>query len=79
MKTVVVLSTLDTKGRETAFLGDEIVRGGCRPVLVDMGVVGVPSIAADVTRERAQQLNLTAGQTVYLSPRSVRVFLPETA
>jgi uncharacterized protein (UPF0261 family) len=51
-KSVVVLSTLDTKGRETAFLREQIERTGCRAILVDMGVVGQPTIAAEVTREQ---------------------------
>jgi uncharacterized protein (UPF0261 family) len=51
-KSVIVLSTLDTKGRETAFLRDEIARDGCTPVLVDIGVVGEPTIPADVNREQ---------------------------
>ncbi len=51
-KSVVVLSTLDTKGRETQFLKEQIERSGCQAVLVDMGVVGKPTIAADVTREQ---------------------------
>ncbi len=58
-KSVVVLSTLDTKGRETAFLKEQIERDGCQAVLVDMGVVGKPTIKADVTREQIA----TAGGT----------------
>ena len=54
-KSVVVLSTLDTKGRETAFLKEQIERDGCRAVLVDMGVVGKPTINADVTREQVAE------------------------
>jgi uncharacterized protein (UPF0261 family) len=54
-KSVVVLSTLDTKGRETAFLKEQIERDGCRAVLVDMGVVGNATIAADVTREQVAE------------------------
>jgi uncharacterized protein (UPF0261 family) len=52
VRSVVILSTLDTKGRETAYLRDQIVRGGCAAVLVDMGVVGKPSIPAEITREQ---------------------------
>ncbi len=51
-KSVVVLSTLDTKGRETAFLKEQIEHDGCRAVLIDIGVVGSPTIPADVTREQ---------------------------
>ena len=51
-KSVVVLSTLDTKGRETAFLKEQIERDGCCAILADIGVVGSPTIKADITREQ---------------------------
>jgi uncharacterized protein (UPF0261 family) len=51
-KSVVVLSTLDTKGKETAFLKQQIEKCGCQAVLADMGVVGKATIKADVTREQ---------------------------
>jgi uncharacterized protein (UPF0261 family) len=51
-KSVVVLSTLDTKGRETAFLKEQIEKHGCKALLADMGVVGAPTIQADITREQ---------------------------
>ncbi len=51
-KSVVVLSTLDTKGRETAFLKEQIEKHGCRAVLADMGVVGAPTVKANITREQ---------------------------
>jgi uncharacterized protein (UPF0261 family) len=51
-KSVVVLSTLDTKGRETAFLKEQIEKSGCKAVLADMGVVGKATIAADISREK---------------------------
>ena len=51
-KSPVVLSTLDTKGRETAFLKEQIEHDGCRAILCDIGVVGTPTIKADVTREQ---------------------------
>ncbi|MBL9165020.1 MAG: Tm-1-like ATP-binding domain-containing protein [Planctomycetaceae bacterium] len=51
-KSVVVLSTLDTKGRETAFLKEQIEHDGCRAILCDIGVVGSPTIKADISREQ---------------------------
>ena len=51
MKTVVILSTLDTKGRETAYLRDQVESLGGRALLFDIGVVGTPGVKADVTRE----------------------------
>jgi len=48
---IVVLATLDTKGREAEFLRCRIELHGCRALIVDSGVVGEPAADADVTRE----------------------------
>jgi len=50
-KTIVVLGTLDTKGPEAAFLREQIEHFGHRALLVDTGVVGTPTVEADVSRE----------------------------
>jgi uncharacterized protein (UPF0261 family) len=50
-KTIVVLATLDTKGREAQYLRECIESHGQRALVVDTGVVGTPSAAADVPRE----------------------------
>src|SRR3712207_9401869 len=63
-KSVVVLSTLDTKGRETAFLREQIEHAGCKAVLVDMGVVGRPTIQADITREAEAEAGGTGRESV---------------
>ena len=47
---IVILGTLDTKGREIEFLRQRIVQCGCLPIVFDMGVVGTASISADYTR-----------------------------
>jgi uncharacterized protein (UPF0261 family) len=49
--TVVLVGTLDTKGREYAFLADRIREHGVDVVLVDAGIVGEPLATADVARE----------------------------
>lgn len=54
-KSVVVLSTLDTKGKETAFLKQQIEAAGAKAVLVDMGVVGKATIQADITRQQVAE------------------------
>jgi uncharacterized protein (UPF0261 family) len=48
---VFVLATLDTKGREAAFVRDVLERAGVATKLVDTGCLGTPAVAADVTRE----------------------------
>ena len=50
-KTVALLATLDTKGEECKYLREQIQDLGSRVILVDMGVVGAPTVAADITRE----------------------------
>ena len=49
MPTVVLVGTLDTKGREYAYLADRIREHGVDVVLVDAGIVGEPLAAPDVT------------------------------
>ena len=51
MKTVVIAGALDTKGREFAFVKDLVERQGLATLVVDFGILGEPTIAADVGRE----------------------------
>ncbi len=50
-KTIVVLATLDTKGREAEYLREQIAKFGDRAWVVDTGVTGTPGTQADTTRE----------------------------
>ena len=56
---VVVIGTLDTKGPEVGFLRDEVARRGHTPLVIDPGILGLPAIAADVSRE---EVALAGGQ-----------------
>ena len=49
-RVVAVLATLDTKGQEAAFLCRQLKALGSRPLLMDIGVLGVPAARADVPR-----------------------------
>jgi len=49
--TVALFGTLDTKGQEYAFLREQVRARGADVLLVDVGVLGEPSVAPDVTRE----------------------------
>jgi uncharacterized protein (UPF0261 family) len=49
--TVVLLGTLDTKGREYDFLRDRVREHGVDVILVDAGIMGEPLARADVSRE----------------------------
>lgn len=50
-KTIVVLATLDTKGREAQFLREQIEKFGDKALVVDTGVTGAPGAHPDITRE----------------------------
>mgnify|MGYP001070301995 CR=1 FL=1 len=50
-KTIAVLATLDTKGREAQYLREQIEIRGHRALVIDTGVVGVPACRADISRE----------------------------
>ena len=50
-KTIAVLATLDTKGREAGLVCEEIKRLGHEALLIDAGVLGKPALTAQVRRE----------------------------
>lgn len=47
---VYLLATLDTKGREAAFLRERLQAAGAAVCLVDVGCLGQPALEADVSR-----------------------------
>ena len=51
MATIAVIGTLDSKGHEHAFVAQEIRKAGHKPLLVDVGTLGVPQVEPDKTRE----------------------------
>ena len=59
--TVVLVGTLDTKGVEYAFLRDRLLENGVGVVVVDVGVLDQPRLAADVTRQEVAE---AAGEDV---------------
>ena len=54
-KTIAVLATLDTKGKEAQFLREQIEKAGDKAVVIDTGVTGRPAARADVTREQVAE------------------------
>jgi uncharacterized protein (UPF0261 family) len=54
-KTIAVLVTLDTKGDEASYLREQLEALGARALLVDVGVIGAPAIAADISREQVAE------------------------
>jgi uncharacterized protein (UPF0261 family) len=59
--TVVLVGTLDTKGREYAFLRDRLHAAGVATILVDAGIMGPPLVEPDVSR---QEVAAAAGADV---------------
>ncbi len=51
MPTVVLVGTLDTKGKEFDFLSDRVREHGVEVILVDCGIMGEPLATPDITRE----------------------------
>lgn len=51
MHSVLLLGTLDTKGEECRYVRDRLLDRGCAVVTMDLGVLGPPAFAADVSRE----------------------------
>ena len=51
MATIAVLGTLDTKGREHAFVAEKIRSRGHRPLLIDVGTGEPPTVVPDIFRE----------------------------
>lgn len=49
-KTIALLITLDTKDQEAAFLKEQIEARGHQALLMDIGLIGIAGIAADVSR-----------------------------
>lgn len=52
---IFLLGSLDTKGREVAYLRQCVLKEGGYPLVVDTGVLGTPAISADITRHEVAQ------------------------
>ncbi len=50
-KTVVIIGTLDTKGKEFAFVKELIEKEGLKTLVVDFGVMGEPPFKPDIPRD----------------------------
>jgi uncharacterized protein (UPF0261 family) len=48
---VVLVATLDTKGRELGLVREEVRRAGLEGVVIDAGSLGAPTLAPDIDRE----------------------------
>ena len=50
-RTIVLIGTFDTKGEEFSFLRDRIESAGLRTLMIDVGVLGSPPFAVDISQE----------------------------
>lgn len=75
MATVVLLGTLDTKGKEYAYLRDQIQQhSDCDVLVVDAGVLGEPQLTPDIERDEvAKAANTTIDQLVSADDRGAAV------
>jgi uncharacterized protein (UPF0261 family) len=48
-KTIALIGTFDTKGEEFSFLRERIERTGLRTLMIDVGVLGAPAFAVDIS------------------------------
>ena len=49
-KQLLIITTLDTKGREAAFVKNCVKELGIHPILMDVGTLGEPLTHPDITR-----------------------------
>jgi uncharacterized protein (UPF0261 family) len=62
MPTIAILGTLDTKGAEHAFVAEQIRGRGHKTLVIDVGTIGDPGIAPDITRaEIAEAAGMSIG------------------
>jgi len=50
-KQLLIIATLDTKGREAAYVRDCVQGQGINPIVMDVGTLGKPLTQPDITRE----------------------------
>jgi uncharacterized protein (UPF0261 family) len=73
-KTIALIGTFDTKGEEFSFLRERIESAGLGTLMIDVGVLGSPAFAADISQEEvaaAANENLAALRTNKDRGRSV--------
>jgi uncharacterized protein (UPF0261 family) len=54
-KTIAVLATLDTKGREAQYVREQIQAMGDHALVIDTGVTGTPAAQADISRDQVAE------------------------
>ena len=73
---IVLMSTLDSKGEETAYLKNRVEKAGRSVCVIDVGTAGTPAFSADITREtvwdRPDLISQPDGITAAMDAVSIR-------
>src|SRR4030042_6977913 len=67
---ILIVSSLDTKGQEVKFLKNLIEQKGHKTLLLDMSMRGEPSIPADIPCEEVARAGGTSLQEIRTSAKS---------
>lgn len=69
----MLISTLDTKGRETAYLAERITVCGCRPIVMDLSMRDGPVEGADIPSAEVARAGGMAWEEVMASEDRARI------
>mgnify|MGYP006278081563 FL=1 len=72
-KTILVISTLDTKGQETLYLRDKIVSLGLETLLMDLSMRGDGISPADIPPARVAEAGGSSLEEIHASPERSRI------
>ncbi len=72
-KTVLIISTLDTKGEETYYLRDKIESLGLKPLLMDISMRGEGPTRADITPEKVAKAGGSSIEEISASKERSRI------
>jgi uncharacterized protein (UPF0261 family) len=59
-RTIAIMATLDTKGREAAYIRDHVAGRGHRPLIVDTGLIGDPGTEPDISNRQVAEAGGTS-------------------
>lgn len=72
-KTVLIISTMDTKGNETLYLKEKIESLGLKPILMDISMRGNGGFPADITPDQVASAGESNFQEIHASRDRTRI------
>ena len=72
-KTILVISTLDTKSQETLYLRDKIASLGLETILMDLSMRGTGASPADIPPARVAEAGGSSLEEIHASPERSRI------